>query len=247
MNETPDTPSPLSIEELQDRLGRLRIQLDEQEKRQTRRRKVFLICGFVLMGVCFFSLASLTSMASRLDAHALTQIARLELERHLPEGRENFAGYLKAEAPLVVRHTLLSMLGFLPEFRAMVVQDLDTRLTAVTAEGEALLIEEMRKSVQETRKRLDTTFPDLSDEEKLELLISQVADSFSMKMKTLLDSLYPEYVAEMQRVESFLSDLSTYDDSRLTRKERMHKELIQTLLKLMVLEKDREREAAGSS
>jgi hypothetical protein len=48
-------------------------------------------------------------------------------------------------------------------------------------------------------------------------------------------------------VESFLSDLNTYDASRLTRKERMHKELIQTLLKLMVLEKDREREAQRSS
>ena len=50
------------------------------------------------------------------------------------------------------------------------------------------------------------------------------------------DADFDKLSAEMDKVQIFVRDLGTLDESRLTRKERTQKELIQTLLKIIVRE-----------
>lgn len=66
--------------------------------------------GSVLTLLSCFGLGSITSLVSKLDAQAVTQIGRQHVERHLPTGTASLATYLTTEAPTVVRHTLRSLL-----------------------------------------------------------------------------------------------------------------------------------------
>ena len=54
--------------------------------------------------------------------------------------------------------------------------------------------------------------------------------------------MYPKYVVQIERIQSFLTDLNSHDDSKLTKRQRMQKGLVRTLLKLMVIEKQKEKQ-----
>jgi len=233
--ENGKTPTPEDL--LRSRMARLADSLTVLNDRADRRRKVILWLCIVLTALSSFALLSLTRAAFKLDAHALTQVARLEIEERLPEGRAGFGAFLRAQAPNVIEESIRSLLAFLPDVRAMLVRDYQEKLRALGQEGERTLCDEMERSIDRTKKEIDQEFPGLSDAEKLDRLVTQVTVLFEARMKEFLDALYPDYVGEMRRIESFLSDLNTYDDSRLSGKERLQKELIRTLLRLAVREK----------
>jgi len=231
-----ETSSNDQIAHLKERLVNLRQIISKEGTKTQKKRKTYVIMGAVLTVVSFLSLASLTNMAFKLDAHALTQIGRLEVEKHLPGGREDLTNYLSAEAPTVVRHTVESLLDLIPQLRSLLVRDLDKKLDVLTQEGETQLAEHMNTATKASKAQIDKEFPDLTDEERLTQLVSVVAADFTKNVEIVFDAIYPDFVSEMDRVQTFLDDLSSYDDSQLTQRERTQKELIQTLLKLMILE-----------
>ena len=235
-DRTPQQQPEANANDLSDRLAKVRNELSRQSQAAHKKRKSFIIFGAIATVLCFLALWNLTAMAFQLDANALTQVGRLEVEKHLPQGRASLAHYLKSESSGVVRQVLESLVGFLPSLRSIVVNDVDKKLTAVTTEGELLLAIQMEQSVGEVKKKLEAEFPGLSDVEKFEKLVSVVADDFTTNVQLILDQLYPKYVAEMERVRSFLDELSKHDDYGLTKKERTQKELIRTLLRLIVRE-----------
>ena len=236
---TTERPSSESgkLDKLEARVRDLRQSLARRRDRAMKKRKQYLVAGAVLTLLCFFSLMSLTSMVSKLDAHALTQIGRLEFEKHLPSNRASLASYLSAEAPTVVKHTLRSLLGdLLPELRSVLVRNLDERLTRILRDGEALLNSQMHEAIKVSKINLERHYPDLSDAERLDRIVSLVAKTFSRKIDTLLQALYPQYVVEIELVHDFVNGLGTSDDKLLTSKERTQKELIRTLLRLIAME-----------
>ena len=94
----------------------------------------------------------------------------------------------------------------------------------------------METSIRATSAQLDQQFPDLGEVATVEKLYSVVASDFVENIQILTNELYPKYVAEITRVQTFLDDLNKRDESELSSKEQMQKELIRTLLKLMLIE-----------
>lgn len=232
-------PSPESsqLDALEARVRKLRESVAQQQKNAAKKRTKYLACGGVLTLVSCISLGAMTSKIATLDAHAVTQIGRQHFEKHLPAGRASLATYLTSQAPAAVRHTLRTLVDdLLPELRARLVDHLDKRLRRILAEGEATLAADMENVIATAKTRLEARYPDLSEKERLEKLVATVAESFRKNTITLLDVVYPQYKAEITRLERFVKGLASSDDELLTPKERTQKELIRTLLRLIALE-----------
>ena len=110
------------IADLQSRVMGIRSGVEAQTKACNRKQKIYMILGSIVIASSFFSLLSLTATASKLDAQALTQIARQQVERQLPEGRESVKAYLESEAPELVEQLVGSLLGMLPDLRGLVAK-----------------------------------------------------------------------------------------------------------------------------
>ncbi len=230
------------LDNLEARVRGLRQSIAQQHKKAAKKRTKYLVAGSVLTLVSCFGLGSITSLVSKLDAQAVTQIGRQHVERHLPTGTANFATYLSTEAPTVVKHTLRSLLlDLLPQLRLTLVKHLDQRLTRMVREGETLLVAEMQEAIKTSKISLETRYPDLDDKEILTQLVAVVAETFSEKIDALLWMLYPQYEAEIRRVHDFVNGLATSDDQSLTPKERTQKELIRSLLRLIAMEQSKSR------
>jgi hypothetical protein len=238
MSTEPVSPPP-ALEELNGRLKALKEHAFRQEARYRTRRNAYLIAGAALISLSIYCLAILTGLFFRLDAKAIAEIGRQEIEKQLPGGRETVKEYLSAEAPRLMRQALRSLIDLLPRLRASIVADIDERMTSITAEEEGRLVAEMEMAIRSSKAQIDEAFPQASDVEKLERLVSQVAAQFRENIKIAFDELYPKYTAEMSRIHSYLEGLRTSDSSHLTRRERHHKDLIETLLRLMAQEEPR--------
>lgn len=242
MNTDGTERSPLSLPVLEHRIKALRQGLARRQRTAQIRRWVYLIVGIAMLLVSTVALFSLTSLAFKLDAHALTQVGRLEVEKQMPQGRANLSSHLKAEAPNVIKQAIHSLMDVLPQVKAVLLRNVELRLAAVTEEGERLLRAQTAAAVPATRARLDARFPDLSDEEQIEKVVSIVTSDYQKNMNIVLNELYPKYVDQIDRVYGFLTEVCTEEDSRLTRKERIQKEIVHTLLKLMIMEAPRKKQ-----
>lgn len=231
----PPSESPPTLPE---RLEHLRQRHTERLDRTRRKHKIQLGLSLLTTVLVLVALVTLTGQAFQLDASAVAQIGRLELEKHLPDSRARVATHLESEAPAVVEQALRSLLDMLPKLRSILLQEMDARLSRITAEGEEELRRHMESSIRSSKERLDHQFPDKDDAWKLEQLVTAVTHDFENNMDIVFDELYPQYVSEIDRVYSFLTHLNEYDDDRLTEKERVQKELIRTLLRLMILEEE---------
>jgi hypothetical protein len=225
---------------LESRLRSLRERSGAEARRSNSKRKVLLAAGLALNAVCIVCLARVTSLFFALDAQALTQIGRLEVEKRLPDSRAAAAAHLKEMAPGFVRSLLEATLDLLPAARQRVVADLEQRLDAVTSAHEAALTQHLNEAVSRTRADLDTKMPEATDAEKLEALVAHVCAEFEKAVGAGINELYPEYSREMDRLTQYLTSLNATEDAKLSPKERLHKELIQTFLRLMVAERTRE-------
>jgi hypothetical protein len=237
MSSTPNDCQGPQLSGLESRLHNLFHSHHRQVEKVNARRKTIVTISVVLILMSSFCLFSLTSLFFQLDAQALTQIGRLEVEKALPEGRRTLAQSLKQEAPNLVREALLHLVDrMLPEARRHVETSLDERLLPLTAEYEQRFAEQMTATIRSSRDDLDRAQLEGSDSDKLALLFELTADEFNRGVKSALDIVYPQYKAEIDRVGSYLGGLSSTDDDKLTRRERTHKELIQTFLRLVVME-----------
>ena len=193
-----------------------------------------LIGGGLVFFISFLSLASLTADASKLDAPTVMQIVRQRLEKQLPERREELQAYLEAEAPDIIASGLDALLGAVPKLRGQALGHLRSQLQPRTQELERELVARWRESVNETRGRLAVAHPGANEAEQLLMLIATISDQFKQNVEVTLDTLYPQYTAEMSRIHAYLIDLQRKDASELTEKERLNKEIIVTLLRLAI-------------
>jgi len=114
-----------------------------------------------------------------------------------------------------------------------VLKGLTTELDELNFEFEKNTIEIMSQFVLESKQDIDTAFPDLSDRERVGKLFEAVAERFKTAIKESVVALYPAYQSEMDRVISHLDALENTDPAMLTPEQKIHQEIIQTLLQLL--------------
>jgi len=117
------------------------------------------------------------------------------------------------------------------------VKDLDQRFADTTKTYEDEIQAHLLNAVRSTRADLDRTFAGKSEEEKLEALIAHICGEFETVIGVGIDELYPAYANEINRVNDYLTSLSNTESDKLTQKERQHKELVQTFLRLVIRER----------
>lgn len=224
------------VEAIRLRIEKISSDIASDVRRHERRRKLALGAGAALATVCLVSLSSLTWRMFQLDAEALTQIGRYHLEASLPESREATQEYLKSLAPEVTANFLAAAIGSIPQFRPLVLSELEDRLSTFSAEFETRLAALADSAVSAARADLEEHQPNSTDAEQIQFVVAAVADRFTENVRTLFGELYPEYASELRRVEEYILRLRNTDPSRLSQRERTEREIIETLLKLMARE-----------
>jgi len=234
---------PVDIELLETRVRGLRELATADTRRHGRKQTINLIAGIALMLIAIVCLSRVTGLFFQLDAQALTQIGRLEVEKHLPDSREAAENHLRRIAPDTVRSLLAYTLELLPGARTSLMQEIEKHLQELTAAHERELSTHLVDVVRRTRADLDLQMPQASEEDKLSALIARVRDEFERSMAVALDRLYPQFCRELDRIDRYLRVLGTVEDASLPRRERLHKELIQTFLRLVVTVRQEESES----
>jgi hypothetical protein len=221
-------------ESLDSRIQSLRELMAEQEQQNHKRRRLYIYVGVALVAVCVLSLSSLTRMSFQLDAQALTEIGRMEVEKQMPGGVEKLRVHLKQQAPQLVADLLRSILSGLPELRAKLVSDLTQRTAQATREFEQHLISVMAETVKAGKVEAERlAAPGESDAEKLGRVVEYATAAYSKKLGEAFEALYPDYTRELDRVKSYLVNLQR-DESQLSETEKVHKEMLETFLQLMM-------------
>ncbi len=218
------------------RLETLREEIESSTGRNRRRQRAFLIAGVVLIALSMVGLGSLTSKTMQLDAHAVAQLGRQQLELHMPGEVDSLERYLASNAPTLVSSFFRSALRLVPQLRTSLVRDLDERSEKLTAVYEAKFEKLMLDVVQQSKATVDALGADRTDAEKLEMLVAHVGEEFRKASTVAFNELYPEYTREFDRVKEFLRGLQNKDVNELSKRERLQKELIETLLRLMIVE-----------
>jgi hypothetical protein len=233
-------------EQLHARIQNLRHVIAHQVEKARRRRRTYLITGVCLVALSAVALGNLTRLTFALDAKALTEIGRAEVEKSLPGSREAAKALLEAEAPRLVSGVISSAIGVLPALRPMLVQEVSEKTRLSTEIFESQFVSEMQRVIQTTKSDIDQAYPEANEAERLDRLVSSVATKFNENVESSFHALYPEYSAEMERIRILLETLRTKSEKDLTPKEKLQKEIIQTVLRLAIHSHDEHAKAANA-
>ncbi len=206
------------------------------DRQNNARRKNYVVYGIALVAVCIVCFSILTRTIFQFDAQAVAELGRQEVEKQLPSGFAGLKDYLKSQAPRIVSEMLRSAIQLIPQLRVVLIQDLEERTQTFREDFEKKLVESIQEAIRNSKANIDKVGKDKSDVEKLEMLVAHVSEEFQNLSLAALQELRPHYASEMNRVQSFLVDLHHKDDHELSGRERAQKELIRTLLVLMIRE-----------
>jgi len=232
----PETRGP-EFDALVTRLQHLGRQHDGHVAKTKGKSKVVLAAGVCLIAVSVLGLTSLTSLFFQLDAEALAQIGRQEVEAALPEGGRNLEAHLRERAPGHVNAFLEHLITkSLPRGRSLLKSMVNEELDSLSEEWEKQFSDQLIESIRTSRAQLDVAMPEGSDVEKLDKLVAHVSAQFTEGISVSVQELYPQYAAEMDRLRSYVDGINTSDERTLNERERIHREMIQTFLKLVARE-----------
>ena len=223
-------------ESLSARIDKLRQGMEDGARENKKRQKTYLIAGAVIAAVSMLSFSSLTMQIGKLDAQALTEFGRLEVEAQMPGEIANLREYLTENAGEFIASGVRGGLSWLPTVRQSLSDELIARAEAASVEYEERLVLAMADTIRISRQRIDEAYADKSPDERLEVLVVEIADNFTKSAMLVCHDLYPEYAREMNRVKSFLVNLQSTDERGLTDRQRIQKDLIETFLRLIMEE-----------
>ena len=116
--------------------------------------------------------------------------------------------------------------------KSMVNEELDT----LSVEWEKQFSQQVVESIRTSKTELDASMPNESDLDKMSKLVDHVSEQFTDGVTVAFRELYPAYAAKMDRLRSYIDGINTSDGVNLSDKEKIHRELIRTFLRLIVLE-----------
>lgn len=224
------------VARLQQRIAELAAEGERRAASKQRRKHLTGVLGAGLAVVCILGLGGVTRLSQKLDADAVAEIGRAELVAHLPASRAALEGYLRAEAPRLVSESVHSLLALLPQVRRLVTEGLISDFETMNRQFEDEFAAWVELEVDAARARLEEDFPHMGDREQLEMLVADLSANFSANFAASTDALYPHYRAEMDRIRTELVALQESDPALLSEEERAKKDIIETMLRLILRE-----------
>jgi hypothetical protein len=231
-----DNTTPERIARLEQRIAELAAEGQRRAASKLRRKNLTTAAGILLAVLCIFGLGAVTRLGKQLDADAVAEIGRAELVAHLPASRVALERYLRAEAPRLVSESVHSLLALLPQVRRLVTEGLVADVEAMNHQFEDEFAAWAELEIVGARERLQEDYPHMGEREQLEMLVADLSANFSANFALSTDALYPRYRAEMDRVRTELVALQHADPARLTDEQRTKKDIIETMLRLILRE-----------
>lgn len=222
---------------LGDRIQGLSSRIEAQAKAKALKQRVILAAGVVLILMSGFVLTRLTVQGRDLDAEAMTMIGRNEIEKRLPGAREKLQWHLKSQAPQIVGEAYQALVDMLPGLRVYLMKDLNARIDELNASFENNLSKLLADRIQASKERIDSQYPELSDREKVERLITDVSNEFNRQYAAAVETLYVDYSKEMSRVSQNIVELRGSRPGEMSDEERIKREIIETMVQIMRREK----------
>ena len=228
----PETTTPDHSAEdhaLQDRLADLEQRIEARAQARRKRQMMTLVVGGCLAVFSSVMLTRLSMQSRELTTESLMQIARTNVEPEIPGARATMEAHLVQQAPDIVKNSIQSVVDTLPSLRGQLTKGLLNRLDQVNKKFESRVRAAMAVAISESKLALDQRYPNKSDREKLDLLGEEIAKRLKRTTDDILDSMYPEYTAEMRRLTADIEQLYAADLRTLSQKDRLKRELIQTM------------------
>lgn len=233
------------VAELESRIAVLAADAELRAASKLRRQNLTSMVGVLLAIGCILGLGAVTRLGRKLDADALAQIGRAEIEEHLPASRAALQEYLESEAPRLVSGSVRSLLTLLPQVRRLVTEGLVTEFEGMNKKVEEEFSTWIGLELAEAKQRLHEDYPHMGDREQVEMLVADLSANFSANFALSTDSLYPLYQEEMQRLSRELVALQVADPATLTDEQRAKKDIIETMLRLILREHQERLRAEG--
>ena len=204
----------------------------DNEKSLRKKAKLYVQVGIGFSIFVAVYLTFITAQIRKVDAQAISEFARLEIQNQLPEAASSLQAHLESQAPALVGSTFQTALDALPQLRETFSEQIAAIQKDAVSSFEQTLVEVANEAIRSSKEGLDEIENGQTDAEKLELLMDTVAEQIRKEAADALNALYPTYAGEIAKMKAFLVDLQE-DDVRLTPKEREQKNVIESLLQLI--------------
>jgi hypothetical protein len=233
-------PNTVGSESVEKHIQSLRRRIEEKTRAKVRKRKWVLVLGLCVALASCFGLVRLTKQSRELDAHALTQIGRLEIQNRLPDTREMLQIHLEQEAPRLVKECFQIGVDMLPGIRDYLMKDVNARIDSLNQEFEKTLVSLMAERIRLSREVVDREYPHLGDREKLEQFARHLSEDFTQSFGEAIDALYHRYAREMRETTGYISKLNQSRFDALTKEDQIKKEIIATMVQIVRKENSRQ-------
>ena len=185
------------------------------------------LTGVLMVVVCGY-MGWLYHNISKLDAQAITEIARAEVQSRLPEVGEQLEQMAIDAAPAVIDHAETAILAAPGALRDSVESRLLSGTEAVIDDTARNLDQQLTAAIAPNLAALKAASGDAAP--TLDQLVTSLRKSYRASVEGMTGELYLAYAREISGVEDFLVRLKTAED--LTPRERVQKEIIEASVAL---------------
>lgn len=193
------------------------------------RLRVILLAILVVAAIAY--LGWLHSQLRHVEAPALVDIGKAQLQERLPDLRDELAERLAASAPEVLQlaqERLLAAPGHLRnELQEPARAALNQRLEGLRLQaGDAL-----DHAIDRAAEQIAKAGPDQLAEERVWTIIEAAVTTYEEEIGKVLGSVAVEHQAEIDALHDYFGDLA--EPERLSRKQRLERQLVQATLALV--------------
>lgn len=190
------------------------------------RSRITMTAALVVVVCCY--MGWLYHSISKLDAEAVTEIARVEVQSRLPEMGERLEQMAIEAAPAVMDQAEDAILSAPAALRDSVESRLLSGTDAVIDETAHKLDEALTAAIAPNLDAMEQSFGD--DTPTLDDMVASLRESYRTNLQGMTDELYVAYAQEISGVDDFLVRLKTAED--LSPRERAQKEIIEASVAL---------------
>jgi len=194
-----------------------------------RRAKTRVVCTTLLALAAAVYMTWLHATFSKLDAQAVTEIARAEVQSRLPELGDRVTQMALDAAPGLMDRGEQALLAAPAQLADSLEERLATGTDRILDEVTTRLDTQMEAFVTPRLEQLEET-AQVGDPPSVDELMQELRNQYRVKATALMDELYVAYAREIGGVNDYLVHLR--DGEHLTAREAIEKEIIEASVAL---------------
>lgn len=213
------------------RLDSLEREIDSQISQAQRNGRLMIIVGIVVVVFMAIYLTYGYIGLKELNAENAIANAEYQVRQSLPVAGGDLEKHLRENADSYVEEVVLLSLDAPGKAREWTMILAAQRIDDATLEIETELYTKLAGELSVINEEITADAPDVTPEEKYELLLEKVSVAFDEQVKASLAESRAIYTRDADALLTYLQHLNT--DVELTEREQLHKRLIETMLAIL--------------